>query len=119
RVLLARLHPDGLYDPLQYLQRLQNRVATLVGGEPEARDQRALPIYLIIEKISAGHERALEPWPVHGTTGYRFANVVNGVFVDTTAGDRMDRIYRAFVRDVAPYEDVVYSSKRLILRTAL
>jgi len=112
-------HPDGLYDPLQYLQRLQNRVATLVGGEPEARDQRALPIYLIIEKISAGHERALEPWPVHGTTGYRFANVVNGVFVDTTARVRMDRIYHAFVRDIHWYEDVVYSSKRLILRTAL
>jgi (1->4)-alpha-D-glucan 1-alpha-D-glucosylmutase len=112
-------HPDGLYDPLQYLQRLQNRVAALVGGEPEARDPTALPIYLIIEKISASHERALEPWPVHGTTGYRFANIVNGVFIDSTARDRMERIYHAFVQDIHRYEDVVYSSKRLILRTAL
>jgi len=112
-------HPDGLYDPLQYLQRLQTRVASLIGGDPAATDQGSLPIYLIIEKISAGHERALESWPVHGTTGYRFANVVNGLFVDTTARDKMDRIYRAFVANVAPYEDVVYSSKTLILRTAL
>ena len=56
---------------------------------------------------------------MHGTTGYRFANVVSGLFVDTTARDKMERIYRAFVPDVAPYEDVVYSSKKLILRTAL
>src|SRR5207344_2785443 len=88
-------HPDGLYDPLQYLQRLQTRVASLIGGDPAATDQASLPIYLIIEKISAGHERALESWPVHGTTGYRFANVVSGLFVDTTARDKMDRIYRA------------------------
>jgi (1->4)-alpha-D-glucan 1-alpha-D-glucosylmutase len=112
-------HPDGLYDPLQYLQRLQTRVASLIGGDPAATDQASRPIYLIIEKISAGHERALESWPVHGTTGYRFANVVSGLFVDTTARDKMDRIYRAFVANVAPYEDVVYSSKALILRTAL
>ena len=112
-------HPDGLYDPLQYLQRLQNKAAGLVGGDPESMDQTALPIYLIIEKISAGHERTLGPWPVHGATGYRFANVVNGVFVDTTTRHKMERIYRAFVPDVTRYEDIVYGSKKLILRTAL
>jgi len=112
-------HPDGLYDPLQYLQRLQDRAASLIGGDPESLDQTALPIYLIIEKISAGHERTLGPWPVHGATGYRFANVVSGLFVDTATRYKMERIYHAFVPDVSRYEDVVYNSKKLILRTAL
>jgi len=112
-------HPDGLYDPRQYVRRLQDRVATLIGGDPHAWDRALLPIYLVVEKISAGHERALETWPAHGTTGYRFANVVSGLFVDTTARGKMDRIYHAFVPAVPTYDDIAYWSKRLILRTAL
>ena len=73
----------------------------------------------MVEKIAAGHERVPESWPVHGTTGYRFANVVNGLFVDTAARTRIDRIYRAFTGEAAPFEDVVYASKRVILRSAL
>jgi len=38
---------------------------------------------------------------VHGATGYRFANVVSGLFVDTVARYKMERIYHAFVPDVS------------------
>jgi malto-oligosyltrehalose synthase/4-alpha-glucanotransferase len=114
-------HPDGLYDPAQYFQRLQDRIAALIGAPSERRRQRGrgLPVYLVVEKIAAGHERVPESWPIHGTTGYRFTNVVNGVFVDTTARTRIDRIYRSFTGEGAPFEDVVYASKRVILRHAL
>ncbi len=114
-------HPDGLYDPAQYFQRLQDRIAALTGVPSERRRQRrrGLPVYLVAEKIAAGHERVPESWPVHGTTGYRFANVVNGVFVDTASRTRLDRIYRAFTGEDASFEDVVYASKRIILRNAL
>ena len=108
-------HPDGLYEPARYFRRLQDRVAARLHG----RRADALPIYLVVEKIAAGHERVPESWPVHGTTGYRFANVVNGVFVDTAARSRLDRIYHAFTGESASFDDVVYASKRVILRNAL
>lgn len=107
-------HPDGLYDPQQYFERLQQRCAP--AGEPPV-DGRS--IYLAIEKIVAGHERLPESWPVHGTTGYRFANVVNGLFVDAAAESRMQRIYRQFTGCDESYDDMLYRSKKLILRTSL
>lgn len=113
-------HPDGLYDPAQYFQRLQDRIAALASA-PSVRRQhgRTRPIYLVVEKIAAGHERVPESWPVHGTTGYRFANVVNGLFVDSAARTRIDRIFRSFTGEGAAFEDVVYTAKRVILRSAL
>ena len=107
-------HPDGLYDPQQYFERLQQRCAD---GTAPCEGQRS--IYLVIEKIIAGHERLPEQWPVHGTTGYRYANLVNGLFVDTAAESRMERIYRSFTGHQVDYDDLLYRSKKLILRVSL
>jgi (1->4)-alpha-D-glucan 1-alpha-D-glucosylmutase len=74
---------------------------------------------VVAEKITAGHERLPKEWPVHGTTGYRFANVVNGLFVDRNARDRLERTYRSFTGDDERWEDVTYYARRLIMRTAL
>jgi (1->4)-alpha-D-glucan 1-alpha-D-glucosylmutase len=97
-------HPDGLNNPRQYFQRLQDRA----GG-----------IYVVVEKITATFERLPRDWPVQGTTGYNFTNVVNGLFVDTRAKGRIDRIYRNFIIDYVEWLDAAYDSKILILRTAL
>jgi len=111
-------HPDGLHDPLQYLERLQQRVR---GGAVRAAraDGPARPLYLVIEKILADFERLPEHWPVYGTTGYRFANLVNALFVDASAASRFDRIYGAFTRERVDYADLLYRAKRLIMGTAL
>ena len=109
-------HPDGLYDPACYFRRLQERHAG-GAGLPEA--SRKWPLYLLIEKIAAGHEHVPEDWAVYGTTGYRFANVVNGLFVDTHAERRMDRTYRGFVGTVPQFAEVAYQAKLLIMRTSL
>jgi (1->4)-alpha-D-glucan 1-alpha-D-glucosylmutase len=109
-------HPDGLYDPARYFRRLQERLAP---GTKLAESSRDWPLYLVIEKITAGHERLAENWTVHGTTGYRFANVVNGLFVDTGAKRRMDRAYRAFAGPVPEFSEIAYHAKVLIMRTAL
>src|SRR6202035_1198640 len=75
--------------------------------------------YVVIEKILTGAERLPAEWPVSGTTGYDFSNLVNGVFVDTTATSRFERIYRNFIGDEIDFDDLAYRSRRLIIRVAL
>ena len=113
-------HPDGLYDPAGYFDRLQRRYVEFCGFEPPpALDRAALPLYLVAEKIIAGHENVPETWAVHGTTGYRFAAVVNGLFINGAAREEMDRIYRACVPDAVAFEESAYEGRRAILRGAL
>ena len=47
--------------------------------------------YVVIEKILTGSECLPAEWPVCGTTGYDFANLVNGLFVDPAAVARFDQ----------------------------
>ncbi|MGH8149756.1 MAG: malto-oligosyltrehalose synthase [Steroidobacteraceae bacterium] len=133
-------HPDGLYDPAGYFRRLQRRAATITSSarNPDSTDQvgvpaascviedpaqplgaQELPLYVIAEKITAGFERLPEDWLVHGTTGYGFANVVNGLFIDGGAKARLDRIYRAFVGEPLEWASVAYEAKRFIVGSSL
>jgi len=102
-------HPDGLYDPAQYFAKLQEHAKSATGQ----------PLYLLVEKINASFERLPSSWQVHGTTGYNFANVVNGVFVDARSKTRLDRVYRTFIGDYLEWADTAYDSKVLVLRTSL
>jgi (1->4)-alpha-D-glucan 1-alpha-D-glucosylmutase len=113
-------HPDGLYDPAAYFRRLQDSVATACGTSlSEPADRAAWPLYVVLEKISAGFERLPDAWRVHGTTGYRFMNVVNGLFVDGSARAKLDRVYHAFVPEAMDFEEIAYQARRVILRTGL
>ncbi len=114
-------HPDGLYDPEQYFRRLQLRYANLAGIDVEQTEngRPARPLYVIIEKIAAGHERLPESWAVHGTSGYRFATQVNAVLVDNRTAEEMEHIYRAFAADAPPYPAAVYDGKIAIMKAAL
>jgi (1->4)-alpha-D-glucan 1-alpha-D-glucosylmutase len=103
-------HPDGLYDPAQYFRRLQSRVGGLTAD---------LPLYLVVEKIAARFEPLRDDWRVHGTTGYRFANVVSGVTVDQSGRSRLDRIYRSFTGSALEWRSVAHESKRLVEDTSL
>ena len=62
-------HIDGLLDPRGYLLLLR------------LREQAPRSFYVIVEKILARHEVLREDWPVEGTTGYEFANLVLGLLV--------------------------------------
>ncbi len=114
-------HPDGLLDPLGYCTEVQRRAALARGANAEnARDNgQDLPIYLVLEKILADHEKLATSWPVHGTTGYRFMNVVNGLFVDVDARNRFDRLYAAFIGHRLEFDRVLRESKTLIAVHAL
>ena len=73
----------------------------------------------MVEKILAEHEHLPDDWPIHGATGYRFANLVNGLFVDPAAERRMSRIHADFTHTGGDFDELVYQCKKLILRTAL
>ena len=114
-------HPDGLFDPAQYFHRLQSRIAG-ARSEPGfgvAGEKRDLPIYLVVEKITASFENLPPSWPVHGQTGYHFANVVNRMLVDAATKARMDRVYQSFVGETLEWHTVAYEAQHLVLRRSL
>ncbi len=106
-------HPDGLYDPAGYFKRLQKRVAEVTSNIA------ALPIYLVVEKITASFEHLPPDWPVHGETGYHFGNVVNRMLVDAATRVRMDRVYRGFIDENLEWPNVAYECQHLVLRRSL
>lgn len=115
-------HPDGLHDPAQYFERLQQGYAKRRGGVLQAHDASGRPhrpLYVVAEKIAAPHESVPESWHVHGTTGYRFAAVANGVLVDSTARLRFERIWRRFSGVTATFEVLAHDGKRAVMRDAL
>jgi (1->4)-alpha-D-glucan 1-alpha-D-glucosylmutase len=104
-------HVDGLFAPGAYLHRLQLHAAEQL-QQPDA-------LYIVVEKVLGRDERLPETWPVNGTTGYEFAAVVNNLFVDTRSERALDDIYRRFVRDRTPFEDLSYRSKKLVLHETM
>lgn len=109
-------HPDGLYNPREYFERLQAMAAS-VAGRPTSGNPR--PLYLVIEKILGPHEHLPTSWPVHGTTGYDFAASCGGLFIDRAAEGRFTQIHHAFVRQHRDLEDLAWDNKRLIMKTLL
>ena len=140
-------HPDGLYDPQQYFQRLQQHyvlgvahrlcetdptfqgvgaedVTTLLGTalaqtSTTAEAVRDRPLYIVVEKILGAYETLREDWPVYGTSGYDFLHLLNGLFVDAEQRRVWTRLYRDWTQDLRPFADVVYSAKYLIMQTSL
>jgi (1->4)-alpha-D-glucan 1-alpha-D-glucosylmutase len=128
-------HPDGLFAPAQYFQRLQRaafleraRAAAGAGGRDAellaAYDEGtptapARPFYIVAEKILAPGERVPPHWAVHGSTGYEFLNLLNGVFVDRSQARALEDVYARWVRERPSFPEIVYQSKVLIMETSM
>ncbi len=169
-------HPDGLYDPKQYLQRLQQsyvlacahalfesrpeyhgrewqeveaplheavrseewgvrsgEAKAVSAGKPHAAAEApsapphsslltascSWPLYVIVEKILGANEPLREDWPTHGTSGYDFLNLLNGLFVDAANAQAFTRLYHGWILDEMPFAEVVYRSKFLVLQIAM
>jgi (1->4)-alpha-D-glucan 1-alpha-D-glucosylmutase len=93
-------HPDGLRDPTHYVQRLRQ-------AAPEA--------WIVVEKILVSDEHLPADWPVDGTTGYDFANRVQGLFVDPEGEDILTTCYQAFTGNKSTYGEVEQASKERVL----
>jgi (1->4)-alpha-D-glucan 1-alpha-D-glucosylmutase len=105
-------HIDGLRDPLAYLNKLQERLAS-----DEARKETTS--YVLVEKILSRHEALPDDWPVSGTTGYDYLNEANGLFVEPKGARRMEEIYSTFIGRQQNFVDVVYQKKKSVMNTLL
>jgi (1->4)-alpha-D-glucan 1-alpha-D-glucosylmutase len=109
-------HPDGLYLPKEYFEKVQKRCAEAL-GVPLPKDGR--DIYMIVEKILSGGEKLPRDWPVHGTTGYDFANDVTQLLVDSAAEEAITKAYRRFIGHSMHFGHLLYAKKRQVMRLAL
>ncbi len=97
-------HVDGLFDPADYLKKLQ----AAAGGSLD----------LVVEKILSGGE-TLPGWPTDGTTGYDFLNDVSRLFVNPRNARSMRQVYERLTGRTDPFSEVVYDCKKLITWTSL
>jgi (1->4)-alpha-D-glucan 1-alpha-D-glucosylmutase len=135
-------HPDGLFDPRQYLRRLQRHYLLelarqayqsnheyqridwneLEGPLRVRIDAGALPdrsLYVVVEKILGSGETLPADWPVHGTTGYEFLNLLGGLFVDPAGAKPFTALYRGWIENYTPLAQLIYEKKLLILQLSL
>lgn len=105
-------HVDGLLMPAQYLEALQHTFGPLLKGPSD-------DAYVVVEKILGPGEHLPATWPVAGTTGYDFTALVTGVLVDPRGLATLRQIYEEATGRTESFDDVVYESKQLVLRTAM
>jgi (1->4)-alpha-D-glucan 1-alpha-D-glucosylmutase len=97
-------HPDGLRDPQAYFERLR---------------QCAPDGWIVVEKILEPGEVPPASWPVDGTTGYDFLNLVGGLLVDPAGEAPLTEAYAAFTGAPTDYAEVVHEAKHLVVERVL
>jgi (1->4)-alpha-D-glucan 1-alpha-D-glucosylmutase len=95
-------HIDGLRLPEKYLRSL--RKETPAAG-------------IWVEKILAPRELLPRDWPVEGTTGYDFLNVLNGLFVHPGGERALTEAYREFTGERRAYAEILAEAKRDVLHS--
>ncbi|MDX2211752.1 MAG: malto-oligosyltrehalose synthase [Oculatellaceae cyanobacterium bins.114] len=93
-------HIDGLYDPTQYLERLQEKVSDT---------------YITVEKILQPGEDLPSIWKIEGTSGYDYMNYVNSLFCKTDKQEAFDQIYFDLTGSDTPFEELGAEKKHLII----
>ena len=96
-------HIDGLYDPRSYLKRLRR-------DAPGRKD-----FYLVVEKILGPDETMRDSWPVEGSTGYDFTNLLTSLFVRHENEAAFSRLYEGFTGETRPFEAMIFDSKLQII----
>ena len=97
-------HPDGLRDAAEYLRRLREAC-------PDA--------WVVVEKILQPGEKLPSDWPIAGTTGYDFLNLLGGLFVDQDGEEKLSRLYEGFAGEQPGFAAVTRACKRQVLKDLL
>jgi (1->4)-alpha-D-glucan 1-alpha-D-glucosylmutase len=97
-------HIDGLYDPLEYLQRLHDAC-------PSA--------WILVEKILEPGEALPAEWPIAGTTGYEFNFTAGSLFVDSEGEAPLTELYSEVIGDDINYHELIRETKHGALHALL
>ena len=92
-------HPDGLRDPVKYLDDL----AGLTGGA-----------YVLVEKILEPGERLPDGWATAGTTGYDAMALVDRVLVDPAGGAPLGELEDRLRGGPVDWHAMVHDAKRAV-----
>ena len=109
-------HPDGLYLPREYFEKLQQRCTKALAI---ALPQDGRAIYMVAEKILTDAETLRKDWLVHGTTGYDFANQVMQLLVDSSAETAITKTFHRFIGHSLHFGHLVYAKKLQVMKLAL
>ncbi|WP_263371609.1 malto-oligosyltrehalose synthase [Granulicella cerasi] len=97
-------HPDGLRDPKQYFERLRSYA-------PDA--------WIVGEKILEPGEWMRSEWPIEGTSGYDFLNLMLGTLIDSDGLKKLGEHYSVFTGDTTPFPTVAHDKKIAVGQEAL
>jgi (1->4)-alpha-D-glucan 1-alpha-D-glucosylmutase len=97
-------HIDGLWDPAQYLRRLDEALA--------ARGRYPM---VLVEKILHRDESLDRRWPVDGTTGYEFADRASGLFLQEAGCRQLSDVGATLTGARATFEELGLAAKREML----
>ena len=133
-------HCDGMFNPRQYLIRLQLLyLASRCAGETPQQETAANgiersvldpvrgydwsksqgPLYTVVEKILEPREYLPPEWPVRGTSGYDFVYLANGIFIQSANEKRFNALYTQVLGHPADADEIIYRSKLQVMQTAL
>jgi (1->4)-alpha-D-glucan 1-alpha-D-glucosylmutase len=133
-------HADGMFNPRQYLIRLQMLyVASQCAGptpiEPTTASAIEVDIreavrgydwsaiqgslYVVVEKILEPREALPREWPVRGTSGYDFVHFANQVFIQQENAKRFDNLYSSVLHRTSDPDEIIYRAKLLVMQNAL
>jgi (1->4)-alpha-D-glucan 1-alpha-D-glucosylmutase len=133
-------HCDGMFNPRQYLIRLQLLyLASQCAGEAPRQEtaangiERSIldpvrgydwsqsqgPLYTVVEKILEPREYLPPEWPVRGTSGYDFVYLANGIFIQSANEKRFNVLYAQVLGHPVDPDEIIYRSKLQVMQTAL
>jgi (1->4)-alpha-D-glucan 1-alpha-D-glucosylmutase len=133
-------HCDGMFNPRQYLIRLQLLYLASECAGPAAKQETAAngiersvldpvrgydwsqsqgPLYTVVEKILEPREYLPPEWPVRGTSGYDFVYLANGIFIQNANEKHFNAIYAQVLGHPVDPDEIIYRSKLQVMQTAL
>ena len=133
-------HCDGMFNPRQYLIRLQllYLASQCAGAKPESETaangiERAVldqvrgydwttshgPLYVVVEKILEPREHMPREWPVHGTSGYDFVYFANNIFIQRDNLKAFNTLYDRILGHSTNPDEIIYRSKLQVMQSTL